>query len=88
MRLDENAEVIAEYAMNFGLALPNDGKDSPSDKVIKDLRDRLKTLFVAYLFLDMPLGDESAQFVDWMIHLDTIAVRGDGYQIHVYEVFK
>lgn len=88
MRLDENAEVIAEYAMNFGLALPNDGKDSPSDKVIKDLRDRLKTLFVAYLFLDMPLGDESAQFVDWMIHLDTIAVRGDGYQLHVYEVFK
>lgn len=88
MRLDENAEVIAEYAMNFGLALPNDGKDTPTDKVIKDLRDRLKTLFVAYLFLDMPLGDESAQFVDWMIHMDTIAVRGDGYQIHVYEVFK
>lgn len=88
MRLDENAEVIAEYAMNFGLALPNDGKDTPTDKVIKDLRDRLKTLFVAYLFLDMPLGDASAQFVDWMIHMDTIAVRGDGYQIHVYEVFK
>lgn len=88
MRLDENAEVIAEYAMNFGLALPNDGKDTPTDKVIKDLRDRLKTLLVAYLFLDMPLGDESAQFVDWMIHMDTIAVRGDGYQIHVYEVFK
>lgn len=88
MRLDENAEVIAEYAMNFGLALPNDGKDTPTDKVIKDLRDRLKTLFVAYLFLDMPLGDEATQFVDWMIHMDTIAVRGDGYQIHVYEVFK
>ena len=88
MRLDENAEVIAEYAMNFGLALPNDGKDTPTDKVIKDLRDRLKTLLVAYLFLDMPLGDEATQFVDWMIHMDTIAVRGDGYQIHVYEVFK
>lgn len=88
MRLDENAEVIAEYAMNFGLALPNDGKDTPTDKVIKDLRDRLKTLLVVYMHLDMPLGDESTQFVDWMIHMDTIAVRGDGYQIHVYEVFK
>jgi hypothetical protein len=30
MRLDENAEeVIAEYAMNFGLALPNDEKNTP-----------------------------------------------------------
>lgn len=36
----------------------------------------------------MPLGDESVQFVDWMIHMDTIAVRGDGYQVHVYEIFK
>ena len=38
--------------------------------------------------LDMPLGDEPTQFIDWMIHMDTIAVRGDGYQVHVYEVFK
>ena len=88
MRLDENAEVIAEYAMNFGLALPNDGKDTPTDDVIKDLREKLKTLFVAYMHLDMPLGDEPIQFIDWMIHKDTIAVRGDGYQVHVYEVFK
>ena len=88
MRLDENAEVIAEYAMNFGLALPNDGKDTPTDDVIKDLRDKLKTLFVAYMHLDMPLGDEPTQFIDWMIHMDTIAVRGDGYQVHVYKVFK
>lgn len=88
MCIDENAEVIAEYAMNFGLALPNDGKDTPTDDVIEDLRYKLKTLFVAYLFLDIPLGDEPTQFIDWMIHMDTIAVRGDGYQVHVYEVFK
>lgn len=29
MHLDENAEVIAEYAMNFGLSMPNDGIDNP-----------------------------------------------------------
>lgn len=40
------------------------------------------------MHLDMPLGDEPTQFIDWMIHMDTIAVRGDGYQVHVYEVFK
>jgi len=88
MHLDENAEVIAEYAMNFGLSIPNDGKDNPTEDVIKDLRNRLMALFVAYIYLDMPLVDDPMQSIDWIIHMDTIVVRGDGYQDHVYEVFK
>lgn len=88
MHLDENAEVIAEYAMNFGLSMPNDGRDNPTDEVVKDLRNRLMALFVAYIYQDMPLVDDPMQSIDWMIHMDTIVVRGDGYQNHVYEVFK
>ncbi len=88
MHLDENAEVIAEYAMNFGLSMPNDGIDNPTDEVVKDLRNRLRTLFMTYIYQDMPLVDDPMQSIDWMIHMDTIAVRGDGYQVHVYEVFK
>ena len=88
MPLDENAEVIAEYAMNFGLSMPNDGIDNPTDEVIKDLRNRLRTLFMTYIYQDMPLVDDPMQSIDWMIHMDTIAVRGDGYQVHVYKVFK
>lgn len=88
MHLDENTEVIAEYAMNFGLSMPNNGRDNPTDEVIKDLRDRLRALFMTYIYLDMPLVDDPTQSIDWMIHMDTIAVRGDGYQNHVYEVFK
>jgi len=88
MHLDENAEVIAEYAMNFGLSMPNDGIDNPTDEVVKDLRNRLSTLFMTYIYQDMPLVDDPMQSIDWMIHMDTIAVRGDGYQVHVYEVFK
>ena len=45
MHLDENAEVIAEYAMNFGLSMPNDGIENPTDEVVKNLRNRLRTLF-------------------------------------------
>lgn len=86
--LDENAEAIAEYAINFGLALPNDHKESPTEDVVEDLRNRLKALFVAYTFLNMPLGNDAEQSIDWMIHMNTIVVRGDGYQTHVYEVFK
>lgn len=88
MHLDENAEVIAEYAMNFGLSMPNDGRDNPTDEVVKDLRDKLRALFMTYIYQDMPLVDDPMQSIDWMIHMDTIVVRGDGYQNHVYEVFK
>ena len=88
IHLDENAEVIAEYAMNFGLSMPNDGIDNPTDEVVKDLRNRLRVLFMTYIYQDMPLVDDPMQSIDWMIHMDTIVVRGDGYQNHVYEVFK
>lgn len=88
MQLDEQAEVIAEYAMNFGLAMPNHGKENPTDAVVADLLIKLSGLATIYGLLDMPLDDNSEQFVDWLIHMQTIAVRGDGYQEHVYEVFK
>lgn len=88
MHLDENAEVIAEYAMNFGLSIPNDGRDNPTNEVVKDLRNRLRTLFTTYIYQDMPSVNDPMQSIDWMIHMDTIVVRGDGYQNHVYEVFK
>jgi hypothetical protein len=88
MSLDEDAEMIAEYAMNFGLSMPNTGRDNPTDEIIKDLMDKLRVLFIMYIYQDMPLVDEPMQSIDWMIHMNTIAVRGDGYQNHVYEVFK
>ena len=43
---------------------------------------------MTFIYQDMPLVDDPMQSIDWMIHMDTIAVRGDGYQNHVYEVFK
>lgn len=88
LKLDENAEVIAEYALNFGLAMPNVNKVNPTDDIVKDLRNRLKALFIFYTLLDIPLTEESMQSIDWLIHMNTISVRGDGYQGHVYEVFK
>lgn len=86
--LDERAEVIAEYAMNFGLSMPNEGNEEPTNEVVSDLKNRLEILFMIYLHLDMPLVKDPMQSIDWIIHMETIAVRGDGYQSHVYEVFK
>lgn len=88
VRLDEEAEVLAEYALNFGLSMPNEGKDQPTDEVIEDLRKSLKSLYHLYGMIDMPLENNAEKFIDWIIHSETIAVRGDGYQKHVLEVFN
>ena len=36
----------------------------------------------------MPLENNAIQFIDWIIHSESIAVRGDGYSEHLHEVFK
>lgn len=86
--LDEDAEVIAEYALNFGISMPNDGKEIPTDEVVADLRETLRRLYKVYGVLDMPLENNAEQYIDWIIHSETIAVRGDGYSEHLQEVFK
>lgn len=88
LKLDESAEVLAEYALNFGLSIPNDGKKEPTKAVVRDLLKSLKALFHLYIMLDMPLNNDSENHLDWMIHSETIAVRGDGYQEHILEVFN
>ena len=88
LALDEDAEVIAEYALNFGLSMPNEGLKTPTPEIINDLRESLRKLSKTYSLLDMPLENNAIQFIDWIIHSETIAVRGDGYSEHLHEVFK
>ena len=88
LELDERAEVISEYALNFGLSMPTISKEEPSDEVILDLRERLRYLSEIYGLMDFPLDNNAEQFVDWLIHSETIIVRGDAYPVHYNEVFR
>lgn len=88
LKLDEDAEVIAEYALNFAFSVPNDGTEAPNKEVVADLRESLRGLYKAFGLIDMPLENDATQFIDWIIHSETIAVRGDGYSDHLQEVFK
>ena len=88
LKLDEDAEVIAEYALNYGISMPNNGKETPTQEVVNDLRETLRSLYKTYVLLDMPLKDDAEQFINWIIHSETIAVRGDGYSVHLQEVFR
>lgn len=88
LKLDEDAEVIAEYALNFAFSMPNDGTEAPNKEVVADLRESLRGLYKAFGLIDMPHENDATQFIDWIIHSETIAVRGDGYSDHLQEVFK
>lgn len=87
LQLDEDAEVIAEYAMNFGLAMPNEGKETPTEELIHRLRETLRKLSKAYIFMEMPKDADEETALEWMLHLNTVIVRGDGYQGHIREVY-
>lgn len=87
LELDEEAEVIVEYAMNFGLALPNENREVPLENVISDLRETLRALKNIYVLLDMPLENDAQQWLSWTIHSEFISVRGNGYQVHTEDVF-
>lgn len=84
---DESAEIIAEYAINFALAKKNDRIEEPPSSVILDLRIKLNQLIHLYMFIDMPHEKSYSPLIDWLIHMNTIMVRGDGFPHHLKEVF-
>lgn len=86
--IDEDAEVIAEYAMNFGLSMRNEGKEKPTQELINKLYNKMKQMKAIYSLMDMPSSDNAEGWFTWMSHSMLIAVRGDGYQEHVEEVFQ
>ena len=89
LTLDEDTEVVAEYAMNFGLAVSNDSKEIPDECIIDNLYSCLKSLKLTFSMLEQPeeANDNEATFT-WLAQMETIGVRGDGYMIHVENVYK
>lgn len=87
LELDEEAEVIAEYAMNFGLALSNECREEPPYDIVYDLRETLRMLKRLYIYIDIPIDNDVLKWISCMIHSEFISVRGDGYQVHTEDVF-
>lgn len=86
--LDENAEIVMEYAMNFGTAIESKSEKAPTKEVIEHLYGLLKGLSHLYNVYDMPVTDTDYDaWLTWIVHLNHIYVRGDGYPCHVEQVF-
>lgn len=88
LELDEQAEVLVEYGLNFALSMPNEGKLQPTDKIVAELLETLRGLRQCYALYDMPTENDCKQWLTWVIHSETITVRGDGYKEHIEEVFN
>lgn len=88
--LDEDSEVISEYAMSIGTAIPNDSQEIPSDEDIEKLYVAIKELKIASWFMEMPTEEElkEDEWLTWQTHIHMMNVRGDGYMIFVEEIFK
>jgi|GEM_PF-442045 len=88
VNVDEDCEVIVEYAMNFGLAINNDSTEAPTAKICNDLYESLRSLKTVFGLIDMPTTYDSESLLAWMSHAELISVRGDGYQQHTETVFQ
>lgn len=88
MGLDDKAEVVMEYAMNFGTALPATSEKEPTRKVLDDLYDTLTDLSYLYNLYDMPTSQTDYDaWLTWVVHMNHIFVRGEGFASIVEKVF-
>ncbi len=88
LQLDENAEPVMEYAMNFGTALETVSETPPTQDILDNLYDTLAQLHQLYNFYDMPTSATNYEaWLTWMVHMDHIFVRGEGYASIIEKVF-
>jgi len=91
---DDEIEVLLEYAMSIATATPNSNKNAiPTQKDIEAICQQLSKIKSNINFwelsADNPIGGN--EFDHWLrtsVMQDTINVRGDGYQIHIQEIYQ
>ena len=87
--LDEDAEAILEYAMNFGTSIETVSAVPPTHDIIQDLYGRLHQLMYLYNLYDMPASHKDYEaWLTWVVHANHIHVRGDAYPIHMEQVYE
>ena len=88
LQLDDAAEPVMEYAMNFGTAMIAENNTPPTKEVLDDLYNMLKQLHYLFNLYDMPTSDTDFEaWLTWMVHMDHIHVRGEGYAPIIERVF-
>lgn len=88
LNLDDKAEVVMEYAMNFGTAMASKSTEAPTKETLDELYQTLSDISQLYNVYDMPVTETDYDaWLTWMVHMDHIFVRGEGYASIVETVF-
>jgi len=93
IQVDDDIEVLLEYAMSIATASPNENEGVlPTQKNIDEIYDLLLKIKINVNFYDQSAdipedGDEFDHWLRTMVMVDTMNVRGDGYSPHIEEVF-
>lgn len=91
VQLDDDAEVIQEYAQSFATAVPNERKETPSLEVVNHLIKLLKDLKHSYTIIEevenIKPDASDDEFLTALSIPQTLNVRGDAYMIFWQEIF-
>lgn len=90
---DDEIEILLEYAMSLASATSNESNEIPSQPDIEDVYQQLSKIKsnINFWELSADVPSNGNEFDHWLrtnIMQDSINVRGDGYHIHIKEVFN
>ncbi|UTW61836.1 hypothetical protein KFE98_17755 [bacterium SCSIO 12741] len=91
---DDEIETLLEYAMSISLASGNNNANLiPTEADLESIFNQLSKIKTNVNFWEISaeIPKDGDQFDHWLrtsIMTDTMNVRGNGYQIHIMEVFK
>ena len=91
---DDDIEVLLEYAMSIATATPNANQRTiPLPENLEEIYQQLSKIKINMNFweLSAEVPSDGNEFDHWLrtnIMQDSINVRGDGYHLHVQEIFK
>jgi hypothetical protein len=91
---DDEIEVLLEHAMSIASASANNkAGDLPSQANIDEIREHISKIKYNVGFYEMSADNPSggSEFDHWLklrVMEDALHVRGDGYHVHIAEVYK
>ncbi len=90
---DDEIEVLLEYAMSIASATPNTSNNLPTQDDIEAVYQQLSKIKsnINFWELSADTPTDGNEFDHWLrtnIMQDSINVRGDGYHIHIQEIFN
>lgn len=89
MKIEDDWNIIMEYALSFLSSIINNNSKAPSHEIITQLYTLLKETKDDIAILDMDRsGSYEEDCIKFFSHMTTIGIRGDAYPKFIEDVFK